>query len=149
MLAKLDPKGLAARNNYAFLSLLTRTDEGDPYRVAETLHREKPDSALIASTYALSLFQQGKAEEAVAVMSAQKPEDLRQPQVALYHAIFLLGAGQKEKADEFLKLSADAPMLPEEKALLDRVKIAALKTEESQPPASPTPPRSAPATPKP
>lgn len=142
VLAKLDPKGLAARNNYAFLSLLTRTDEGDPHRVAESLHREKPDSALIASTYALSLFQQGKAEEAVAVMSAQKPEDLRQPQVALYHAIFLLGAGQKEKADEFLKLSADGPMLPEEKALLDRVKVAA-----AQPPPSPTPP--APATPNP
>ena len=144
VLAKLDPKGLAARNNYAFLSLLTRTDEGDPHRIAESLHREKPDNALIASTYALSLFQQGKPEEAVAVMSAQKPEDLRQPQVALYHAIFLVGAGHKEKADEFLKLSADGPMLPEEKALLDRVKVAA-----SQPPASPTQRRSAPGTPNP
>jgi hypothetical protein len=149
VLAKMDPKGLAARNNYAFLSLLTRTDEGDPHRVAESLHREKPDNALIASTYALSLFQQGKAEEAVAVMSAQKPEDLRQPQVALYYAIFLLAAGHKEKADEYLKLSADGAMLPEEKALLDRVKIAASKTEELQSPTSPVQQRSAPGTPNP
>jgi len=130
-LAKMDPKGIASRNNYAFLSLLTRNAEGNPQHIAETLHREHPGNALVTSTYAFSLYQQGKAEEAVALMSALKPEDLRQPQVALYYAIFLFANGQAEKADGYLKLSAKWPMLPEEKALLDRAKAASLKTVES------------------
>ena len=127
VLAKSDPKGIATRNNYAFLSLLTRSAEGNPNRIAETLHKEHPENALVASTYALSLHQQGRAADAVAVMSALKPEALREPQVALYHAMFLLSIGQAERADEFLKLSAKWPMLPEEKALLERAKAAGAK----------------------
>ena len=129
--AKADPKGLASRNNYAFLSLLTRNTEDNPHGIAETLYREHPEDGLVASTYALSLFQQGKAADAAALMSALKPEQLRQPQVALYHAIFLLANGQAEKAQEYLKLSAEWPMLPEEKALLDRVTATSAKTTGS------------------
>ena len=128
-LVKMDPKGIAARNNYAFLSLLTRSDEGNPHHIVKSLHDENPENAMIASTYGLSLFQQGKTEEAAAIMSALKPEDLRQPQVALYHAIFLIAAGHPEKAGDYLKLSKDWPMLPEEKALLERVKVASRKQE--------------------
>ena len=145
-MAKKDPAGVGPRNNYAFLSLLIRTDEGHPHRVAENLHREYPENALIASTYGLSLYQQGRAEEAVALMTALKPEDLRQPEVALYHAIFLIAAGHAEQAEEYVKLSAKWPMLPEEKALLDRVKAtrpseAASGKETSRPaPADKNPP---------
>ncbi len=126
-LAKSDPKGIAARNNYAFLSLLTRNADDNPQRIAETLHREHPENALITSTYALSLFQQGRTADAVALTSALKPDALREPQVALYHAIFLLSAGQPEKADDYLKLSAKWPMLPEEKTLLERAKATGVK----------------------
>lgn len=83
----------------------------------------------MASTYGLSLCQQGKAGEAVALMTALKAEDLRQPQVALYYAIFLIAAGHPERAEDCLKLSADWPLLPEEKALLDRVRVANAKDE--------------------
>lgn len=137
-MAKKDPKGIGSRNNYAFLSLLTRTNEGNPHRTAESLHREHPENALIASTYALSLHQQGKAEEAVSVMSALKTEDLRQPQVALYYAIFLIAAGHPERAEGYLKLSTDWPMLPEEKALLDRAKVAKSKEEATEEAAAPS-----------
>ena len=141
-MAKKDPRGIASRNNYAFLSLLTRTEEGNPHHIAEALHREHPDNALVGSTYGLSLHQQGKTEEAVAVMSALKPEDLRQPQVALYYAIFLLAAGHAERAEEYLKLSATWTMLPEEKALLDRARGASLKKEKLPRAAAPSaPPR--------
>ena len=142
VMANKDPKGVASRNNYAFLSLLTRTEEGNPHRIAEALHREHPDNALVSSTYGLSLHQQGKTDEAVAVMSALKPEDLRQPQVALYYAIFLLAAGHAERAEEYLKFSATWTMLPEEKALLDRARDARLKKEElPRASAPPSPPR--------
>jgi predicted Zn-dependent protease len=140
--AKADPKGIAARNNYAFLSLLTRNYEGNPHGIAEALFREHPEDGMIASTYALSLYQQGKAADAVALMSALKPDQLRQPQVALYHAIFLLANGQAGQAQGYLKLSDRWPMLPEEKAMLDRAKAASAKTTE---PAQPPPKTDSPA----
>ncbi len=120
-IAKADPKGIISRNNYAFLTLLTKTPEGNPHQTAEALHREHPGNAMLTSTYALSLYDQGKPAEALAAMATLKPEDLRQPQIALYHAIFLLANGQADKAEEFLKISAQVPMLPEEKSLLDNV----------------------------
>ncbi len=119
---KADPKNVATRNNYAFLSLLIRSDDGNPQRTAESLHRENPTDPVVASTYGLSLLQQGRAEEAVKVMSAFRSDELRRPQIALYHGIFLAAAGQVEKADEFLKLGAGWPMLPEEHSLLNRVR---------------------------
>ena len=131
MQAKADPRGIAARNNYAFLSLLTRNAEGNPQRIAEALHREHPENALVTSTYALSLYQQGRPADAVALMAALKPEDLRQPQVALYYAIFLLAERQPEKAAEYMTLAKKWPLLPEENALLERAKAAGLKPPES------------------
>jgi Flp pilus assembly protein TadD len=124
IMARTNFQDLTVRNNYIFLSLLTRTEEGNPRRAAEALFRDYPENPVVASTYALSLYQQGRAEEAVAIMSGMKPDDLRQPQVALYYGIFLTAAGQRDKAQEYLALSAEWPLLPEEKALLSRVKNA-------------------------
>jgi hypothetical protein len=52
IIAKSDPKGVATRNNYAFLSLLLRSDEGNPHRVAEALHREHPEDAFPSTSRA-------------------------------------------------------------------------------------------------
>ena len=129
--AKADPKGIASRNNYAFLSLLTRNADGNPNEIAKSLHREHPENAMVASTYGLSLHQQGRSGEAAAMMAALSAEELRQPQVALYQAIFLLASGQPEKAKDYLKLSADWPLLPEEAALLEKAKADSVKFAES------------------
>lgn len=127
ILAKANSKDIGLRNNYIFLSLLTRTEEGNPQQAAEDLHKENPGNAIIASTYALALYQKGMPEKAVAVMSALKPADLQDPQVAIYYGIFLTAAGQAAKAEEYLRLAAHWPMMAEEKALLTRVKIAGAK----------------------
>ena len=63
-------------------------------------------------------------------MESLKPEDLRQPQAALYHGIFLTALGQPEKAAGALAIGKEWRMFPEEKALLDRVKVAAEKAAE-------------------
>ena len=127
IMAKVNSKDFGLRNNYIFLSLLTRTEEGNPQQAAEALYKEHPENAIVASTYALALYQKGRPEEAVTIMSALKPEELRDPQVAIYYGIFLTAAGFTAKAEEYLRLGAGWPLLPEEKALLERVKIAASK----------------------
>lgn len=135
ILRHADSKSVEFQNNFAFYTLLTHTDEGDPHRDAEKLSAQNPGNASIAITRGLSLYQQGKVTEAVALMASLKAEQLREPQVALYHAILLTAAGDAAKAAEYLPLAKDWKMFPEEKALLDRVKAAAAKAaaEAAQP----------------
>ncbi len=123
-LVKADPKSLAVRNDFAFLSLLMRSKEGGGNELAASLYKEAPANAHVASTYGLSLFQQGRVEEAIAVMRTFKPEQLREPGIALYHGIFLLAAKQAVEAKPWLDIGAKRQMLPEEKALLDQVTAA-------------------------
>ena len=46
------------------------------------------------------------------------PKQLEQPAIATYYGLILAAAGQKEKARSFLARSAEATLLPEEKALV-------------------------------
>ena len=131
ILAQADPRSVAFRNNHAFFSLLVRSEDGNPHREAERLYRENPGNASIAVTWGLSLHQRGMTVEAAAVTTALPAADLRQPQVALYHAIFLTAVGENARAAEFLTLAHDWKMHPEEKALLDRAKLAAKKPAET------------------
>ena len=131
IMTKANPGDFLLQNNYIFLSLLTRSQEGNPQKATAALYKQHADHPSVAATYALSLYQQGMAKEAVAVMSALKPEELRAPQVALYYGIVLTGAGHAGKALEFLELGANYPMLPEEKSLLARVKAADSKEENA------------------
>jgi hypothetical protein len=45
-------------------------------------------------------------------------EQLSEPSVATYYGLILSAAGEKDKAREFLQRSAQAMLLPEEKALV-------------------------------
>ena len=122
-LSAADPRSIMHRNNLAFLGLLRREGEGGTYdEMAAQLYEEAPNNSVVASTHALSLYQQGKLQEALSVMNLLKPGELRRPQVALYHGIFLAAAGQREKAGEFLTIGAGGPLLPEEQSLLAQAK---------------------------
>lgn len=127
-----DAKSVPARNDYAFYSLLVRSEDGNPHREAEKLFNENPADAQIAVTRGLSLFQQGKAVEALAITNGLPTEELRKPQVALYHAIFLTAAGNAAKAEEFLDVAKEWRMFPEEKALLERAKAMVSKAADEK-----------------
>jgi Tfp pilus assembly protein PilF len=116
-LAQLDPQNLAARNNYIALALLTGQDTDSPHKLAAALFQQAPQDPVIATTYGLSLMQQGRTGEAVTVMSSLPKEKLRLPNIALYYGIFLTGAGKLTEAKDYLQLAASAAMLPEERAL--------------------------------
>ena len=138
LLLKSDPRSVEFRNRSIFFTLLTRTEMGDPHRDAEKLCEENPGNMSIAITRGLSLHQQGRSGEAVAVMEKLGAKELREPQAALYFAIFLTTAGKTARAAEFLPLAGDWRMFPEEKALLDRVKAAAaIAAEEAAKAAAP------------
>ena len=117
-----DPKNLLARCNYLLLALLTGQSADSARPLARSLHRDQPADPTAASIYGLSLFQEGKAGEAVALMETLKPEQLREPIAALYYGCFLAGSDFAAKAPEFLALAEKATLLPEEQALLAAAK---------------------------
>lgn len=145
LMLQANPKGLTARNNYIFLSLLKRTEEGAPHAAAEALYKENPTNPTTVSTYALSLFLLGRARAAEEVMETLQPAQLRDPSIAIYYAIFLAGAKHTARAEEYFKLAEkNYRLLPEEQAIKERVL-------QKAPPVQPriTPSRPANATPQP
>jgi hypothetical protein len=132
ILAQADAKSVEFRNNYAFFSLLVRSDDGNPHREAERLFNENPGNAAIAVTRGLSLCLQGKPTDAAGITGSLPPAELAKPQVALYHAIFLTAAGDTAKAAGFIPVAQGWKMFAEEKSLLDRVKLAAAKVAEDE-----------------
>ena len=120
MLRRAEPQNIAFRNNHIWLSLLTAQDAESPNRAARELQQEHPRNPEVAVTYALSLHQQDKTADAIAVLAALPPEQLRAGRAALYYGIFLSAAGQEAKAREYLQIGSQTPLLPEEQKLLTK-----------------------------
>ena len=132
VLAQCDSKSITLRNNHAFYSLLVRSEDGDPHREAERLLKENAGDASIVVTRSLSLYQQGKTAEALALTGSLPDEELKKPQAALYHAIFLTAAGESAKAAGFLSVAQSRKMFPEEKTMLERARLNAAKADEER-----------------
>ncbi len=111
-----------AQNNYAMTSLLLKQDLTQAWETAAKLHEADPGSAIFASTYAFSLYQQGRTKDAIAVLGALPLDQLDDPSLALYYGVFLVADGQKEVAKNYLDRAAKAFMLPEEAALLKQAR---------------------------
>ena len=116
---ELDPEDLNVQNNLAQISLLLDANADDARRVAAELHQKAPSNAAYTTTYAYSLLTKGNAKEAAKVMDSLSPEQLRDPAVSAYYGI-CLAAVHDEKAREFLATGQRAPLLPEEKKLIDK-----------------------------
>lgn len=122
MMLQANPKSVTVRNNYTFLSLLKRTEEGSPHLAAEMLYKENPTNPQVVSTYALSLYQLNRARAAAETMETLSAAQLREPSMAIYYGIFLAGARRAAKAEEYLLLGSKwDSLLPEEEAMLERV----------------------------
>ena len=147
LMLQANPKSVAARNNYIFLSLLKRTEEGAPHQAAEALYKENPVNPSVISTYALSLFLLGRPRAATDIMELLPVAHLREPATAIYYGMFLAAAKRTAKAEEYLQLGEHWPLLPEEEAILDRVMQ---KSPVVQPGSTPSlPVQKAPAAPQP
>lgn len=131
VLVQTDSKSPAYRNSYAFYSLLLRCEDGNPHREAEQLFKERPNDPGIAITRSLSLHQQGKSADALAVIESLPSEQMDNPQVAFYHALYLTATGENAKAVNCLFQAKAGKILPEEKSLLERAKVAAASMEAS------------------
>jgi hypothetical protein len=116
---ELNPKDFEAKNNLAATSLLLKLNVPKAYEIAKELYTERPNHAIIASTYAFALHLSGRTQEGVAVLRKLKPEALEDPPIALYYGVLLSASGQADQARKYLDLAQAANLLPEEKLLLE------------------------------
>jgi Flp pilus assembly protein TadD len=123
-----DAADVLAKNNFAAVSLLLGLRLPEAHQIAQEDYARFPQDAVIASTYAYSLYLQGRTKEGLKLLEKLPEDKLRLPAVATYYGVLLAGAGQPAKAKTYLEIADRSPLLPEEKAL-----AAAARTASSSP----------------
>ncbi len=114
-----DPQDKLARNNFTMVSLLSGKDLPTAHKYAADLYAGDPGNPVFASTYAFSLYLQGKTQQGLTVLRGLKPEVLANPAVAVYYGVLLSAAGETQASQEYLDKSKKALLLPEELALIN------------------------------
>jgi predicted Zn-dependent protease len=115
----LNPADLVTKNNLAQLSLLLNQDVARGRQLAQENYQAHPTNPIYLSTYAFSLYRQGKTAEALKLFQ-QIPQTLRrQPVLAAYYGVLLLANGDRVQAHKYLAIANQAPgLLPEEQAMV-------------------------------
>jgi len=120
LIASYNSKDFQAQNNLATTCFLLKLNLPKAHEVAKEIYQQHGEQPVIASTYAFSIFLQGRTNEAVQILEKFNNEELENPPVALYYGFFLSAAGNTNRAAKYLeiaKLKEDS-FLPEERALL-------------------------------
>jgi tetratricopeptide (TPR) repeat protein len=120
--AKRVPAELSIKNNLAMCALLLDAQELKPYDLAREVYQKSPTTASYVSTYAFSLYLQGKNAEALQAMKTLKPQELQDPSISGYYGLILKATGDRAKARVYLDWAAKGQLLPEEKKLFDQAK---------------------------
>jgi len=120
---ELHPDDANVQNNIAQLSLLLNLNADRGQKLAQEVYEKDPKNPAYASTYAFAAYVDGDVEEALKVLGALTPEQLRKPEIAVYYGIILAAAGDR-RAGEFLDLGDKAKLLPQEKALIEKARRA-------------------------
>ena len=113
-----EPENLPARNNLAVVCLLLNLQMERAHELARSTYLRAATNATFASTYAYSLYLQGRAADGLAVLDSFPRAATELPSIALYHGV-LQSSVAPEKASPLLDLAEKASLLlPEERALL-------------------------------
>ena len=120
--SKRVPSDLSMKNNLAMTALLLDAQEIKPYDLAREVYQKSPTNSSYVSTYAFSLYLQGKNAEALKVIKTLKPQELQDPSVAGYYGLILKATGDRARARAYLDWASKARLLPEEKKLFDKAK---------------------------
>lgn len=117
-IAAAETTNTVVQNNFAATSLLLRQHLSRAHELAKQNYDRDPDNLILASTYAFSLYRQGRAREALGVFERFKPDTLARQPVALYYGIVLAATGATNNAARYLAVARNSPLLPEEETLL-------------------------------
>ncbi len=111
------PKSFVVQNNLAATSLLLGVNSPKAHELAKEVFAQHPKEPIVTSTYAYSLYLQGRTKDGLAALEKLKPKALEIPSVALYYGLLLSDTGQTNQALKYLDIARKSPLLPEEKTL--------------------------------
>jgi tetratricopeptide (TPR) repeat protein len=116
-----NPNDAHLKNNLANVLLLRKSELDKANRLAKEAYETSPGDPFIISTYAYSLFLQGKPDEATKILNGIKPEYLKIHSVAAYYGVIQAQTGHKTLARACLSFAETAKLLPEE---MEMVRLA-------------------------
>ncbi len=120
IMAKRNPNDLEIKNNLAMIAMLLGEQSLNPYDMAREVYEKAPTNPSYASTYAFSLYLQGKYPESLKVMQQLPPAELQKPSAAGYYGMILKANGNRALAKAYLDRAAGG--LPEEQTLFNQAK---------------------------
>ena len=122
ILHKREPDNAAIKNNLAMTALLTGAHELNPNALAQEAYEAAPSNPSYASTYAFSLYLEGKNAAALKIMQQFPPKELDDVSIAGYYGLILKANGDNAAAKGYLNRAFSGPLLPEEQALFNHAK---------------------------
>jgi Flp pilus assembly protein TadD len=114
-----NPSDLSLKNNLAWMALLVNAQGWKPNDLAREVYQKSPTNSHFASTYAFSLHLLHKDAEALKVLEKLNPADLENPSIAGGYGLVLQATGDRAKAKKYLEIGSKAPMLPEQRKLIE------------------------------
>jgi Flp pilus assembly protein TadD len=114
------PSNLELKNNLALVSILVDSRDQHGHDLAHAVFEADPRNVSFLSTYAYSLYCQGKTVEALKLLDSLKSDQLEEPSLAAYYGVILAGSGDHARARHYLELAHNARLLPEERSLLSK-----------------------------
>ena len=97
---------------------IAKPDQADVMAAAAYQAQPKDPFCICAQAYALWL--QAQSDEALKVLAGLKPEYLKIPSIAAYYGTIEAETGHMDIAKAYLDRAEKAPLLPEEKAMIQR-----------------------------
>ena len=98
----MQPQDASVGNNFAFFAALTGRQQKIAEKVARENHQAAPNNPVYAATYAFTLSQQNRPDEALAVLAPWEGQAERSPALAFAYGMALAGAGRREEARRLL-----------------------------------------------
>jgi hypothetical protein len=127
-----DPNDRESKNNYTYTSLLLGTALDRAHTDARANYEADPSNPYFATTYAFSLYRQGKHQAALTTLEGLNLGSLAAPERTLLHGVILIANGRIDEGLEqtnHLKLDQ---FLPEERRLYEDASVVVAKTRRDQ-----------------
>lgn len=112
---------LVVKNHIAALELLLNQNTNQAFQLTKEVYEASTNTAEFAAIRALALYRQNRAAQGLQIMQALPPNQLAQPDIALYYALLLSANGQRANAAPYVAAAKKAQLLPEERKLLQKI----------------------------
>jgi cellulose synthase operon protein C len=127
-----DPSDRDSKNNYTYTSLLLGTSLDRAHTDARANYETDSKNPYFATTYAFSLYRQGKFQAALQILEGLNLGSLASPERTLLHGVLLIANGRTEEGlDQTAHLKLEQ-FLPEERRLYEEAAVIAAKSRRDQ-----------------